>query len=90
MANTKLTHVPKTGKKLATSEVTESMINHMRKTLIDVEYLDPQNPDHILHTFRRIFSRAQLNEREVRILHGLWSRIDWIEGDRQKHIKKNR
>jgi tRNA/rRNA methyltransferase len=50
----------------------------MRRTLTEAGYLDPQNPDHILHTFRRIFGRTGLDEREVRILHGLWSRIDWL------------
>ncbi len=70
-------------KKLANGKVLEGMYRHMRKTLLDIGFLDPQNPDHILHSFRRIFGRAGLNEREVRILHGLWSRIDWVEGDRK-------
>ncbi len=62
----------------------EHMFQHMRRTLTDVEYLDHQNPDHILRSFRRLFGRAGLTDREVRILQGLWSRIDWIEGQRRK------
>jgi len=62
----------------------EAMYRHMRQSLLDVGYLDPQNPDHILHTYRRIFGRAGLNEREVRILHGLFSRLDWVEGERRR------
>ncbi len=62
----------------------ETMFRHMRQSLLDIGYLDPQNPDHILHTYRRIFGRAGLNEREVRILHGLFSRIDWVEGERRR------
>ncbi len=62
----------------------EQMFSHMRQTLLDIEYLDDSNPDHILRTFRRIFGRSMLNERDVRILHGLWSRIDWIESERKK------
>jgi tRNA/rRNA methyltransferase len=62
----------------------ENMFQHMRQTLLDVEYLDHQNPDHILRAFRRLFGRNGLSEREVRILQGLWSRIDWIEGQRRK------
>lgn len=54
----------------------EAMLQHMRQTLLEAGYLDPANPDHILRTYRRIFSRADLDEREVRILHGLWSLID--------------
>lgn len=55
----------------------ENMFQHMRQSLLGIEYLDPQNPDHILRAFRRMFGRAGLNEREVRILQGLWNRIDW-------------
>ncbi len=62
----------------------ETMYQHMRRTLLDAEYLDPQNPDHILRAFRRLFGRTSLSDREVRILQGLWSRIDWIEGQRKK------
>ncbi|MFZ5760134.1 MAG: RNA methyltransferase [Thermodesulfobacteriota bacterium] len=66
----------------ADSRTLESMFGHMRESLLAAGYLDPQNPDHILHTFRRIFGRAGLDEREVRILHGLWSRIDWLTSGR--------
>ncbi len=61
---------------LATAENKEGMIQHMRQTLLASGYLDPVNPDHILRTYRRIFNRAGLDEREVRMLHGLWSLID--------------
>ncbi len=64
------------GAELTTAENKEAMYQHMRKTLLDAGYLDPLNPDHILRTYRRIFNRAGLDEREVRILHGLWSLID--------------
>lgn len=62
----------------------ENMFQHMRQSLLDIGYLDPQNPDHILRAFRRMFGRAGLNEREVRILQGLWNRIDWTT----KQLKK--
>jgi tRNA/rRNA methyltransferase len=62
----------------------EGLFMHMRRTLLDIDFLDPQNPDHILRSFRRIFGRAGLNDREVRILHGLWSRVDWVEEERKK------
>jgi tRNA/rRNA methyltransferase len=62
----------------------ENMFQHMRRTLLAADYSDPQNPDHILRAFRRLFGRTGLSDREVRILQGLWSRIDWIEGQRRK------
>ena len=62
----------------ATFEDFEAMIAHMKKTFTGIEYLNPQNPDHIIHTYRRIFSRADLDPREVIVLHGLWSKIDYL------------
>jgi len=75
-------------KRQASGKVLEGMYGHMKRTLLEIGFLDPQNPDHILHTFRRIFGRAGLNDREVRILHGLWSRLDWVEGERRKSTAK--
>lgn len=65
-------------RQLANNVELQAMLQHMRRTLTEIEYLDPQNPDRILRTFRRAFARAELDEREVRILRGLWSRIDYI------------
>jgi tRNA/rRNA methyltransferase len=80
-----------TGRKsLSSSRVLESMYGHMRRTLLDIDYLNPDNPDHILRAFRRIFGRAGLNDREVRILRGLWSRIDYIEGQRRLLARQNK
>ena len=76
--------------RLASGETLESMYQHMRQTLLDIDYLDQQNPDHILHTFRRIFGRAKLNDREVRILRGMLRSIDWTEADRRSRIEENK
>lgn len=76
------------GEAPARTEDTENMFQHMRRTLLAAGYLDPQNPDHILRSFRRLFGRTGLTEREVRVLQGLWSRIDWIEEQRKKLARK--
>ena len=73
----------------AGGEALESMFAHMRKTFLDIDYLDPQNPDHLLRTFRRIFSNAGLSSRDVRIIRGLLSRIDWTESQRRIRDKKD-
>lgn len=78
---------PRGGRKLALQGELARLYDHMRRTLLEIEFLDPQNPDHILHSFRRIFGRAGLSAREVRILHGLMSRIDWLDGERKKSAK---
>jgi len=62
---------------LAGSASLEPMYSHMEKTFLRIGYLNPQNPDHMMRTMRRIFSRAELDEREVASLRGLLSQIDW-------------
>ena len=77
------THGPQ---KLAGNQQLESMFQHMKQSLVNIGYLNPQNPDHILRSFRRIFGRAELSEREVRILRGLFNQIDLFSG--QKMTRK--
>ncbi|AMV72073.1 tRNA (2'O-methyl-C32/U32)-methyltransferase [Desulfuromonas sp. DDH964] len=72
------------GRKLASHRELESLYAHMRRSLLAIGFLDPQNPDHILHTFRRIFGRAGLNPREVKILHGMMRSIDWVDSERRR------
>jgi tRNA/rRNA methyltransferase len=57
----------------------EGMLLHMRASLLKLGFLDDISPDHILHTFRRIFGRTELDSREVRILRGLWNCLDKFE-----------
>ncbi len=66
---------------LAANSDIEAMYVHMRGTLTDLDYLDSSNPDHILRSYRRIFGRAGLTKREVKILRGLWHRIDMLISD---------
>jgi len=73
-----VSHAP--SKKLASSEELEAMLQHMRQCMSDIKYLNPQNPEHIVRTYRHIFGRAQLDEREVRTIQGLWSHIEWLTG----------
>lgn len=76
-------------KELATGDEIENMFMHMKKTLVDIDFLDKQNPDHLLRTFRRIFGESGLTSRDVRILRGWMSRIDWTENQRRKNQNLN-
>jgi len=46
-----------------------------------IEFLNPQNPHHIQHSLRRIYDRALLDPREVRILRGILSGIQRVMGE---------
>ena len=57
------------------------MFEHMEKTLLEIEFLDAKNPKRIMRVLRRLFGRSEMEEREVQILQGIWSKIDW-------HVKR--
>jgi tRNA/rRNA methyltransferase len=71
-------------RRLATVTQLEELFAHMRCTFAAIDYLDPQNPEHILRAFRRFLGRAALDPREVRILRGLLSQVDWVDGERRR------
>ncbi|MBW2476407.1 MAG: RNA methyltransferase [Deltaproteobacteria bacterium] len=74
---------PAAGRKLADIQELEAMFIHMRETFLKAEYLDPQNPDHIMRAYRQILGRAGLDPRDVRIIRGLLSCIDRLEQERR-------
>ena len=45
--------------------------DHLRETLIELEFLDPHNPRQLLRRLQRLFNRAQLRESELNILRGV-------------------
>jgi tRNA/rRNA methyltransferase len=62
---------------LATAERVTRMLDHLQAALLSIGFLHADNPDHIMFAFRRLFGRAQLEERDVRILLGLARQIEW-------------
>ena len=63
--------------KRAPAEAVEALFDRMKETLLKVGFLDPQNPEHILLALRRVLGRAGLEERDVKILSGLFRQVDW-------------
>jgi tRNA/rRNA methyltransferase len=64
-------------RELAEVEEYEELFRHMERSLTRIGYLNQQNPAHIMRTFRRLFARAALDSREVAVLRGMMSQIDW-------------
>jgi len=57
----------------------EGLVDHARRTLEIIGYLDPQNPDLIMDDLRKVFARAALDPRELHMLRGIFHRMDvWI------------
>jgi TrmH family RNA methyltransferase len=55
----------------------EAMYDHMRESLLEIGFLNPQNPEYALGMIRRIFSRTGLSVPEVRMLRGLFRQLVW-------------
>ncbi len=64
-------------RELSDTQEMEALFNHMEQTLLGIGFLDPANPAHLMRTLRRILSRAELDSREVAVMRGMMSQIDW-------------
>lgn len=65
----------------APGEALESMYDQMERVLQKIGFLNPENPAHLMRSLRRIFSRAELDLREVAIIRGMISQVDWAAGN---------
>lgn len=61
----------------ATSGEMESMFSQMEATLQRIGFLNQQNPGHIMLSLRRMLYRANMDNREVAIMRGMMTQIDW-------------
>ena len=62
---------------LAVAERQELMYEKLKNALLKIGFLHKDNPEHIMLALRRIFGRAGLEERDVRILLGMARQIEW-------------
>jgi TrmH family RNA methyltransferase len=68
---------PPVGDSVAPAGELEQALQELRHALLDVGYLDPLNPDHILVELRRLLARAGPTRREVNLLRGLARQVGW-------------
>ena len=60
----------------------EGLYAQMERVLLDIGYLDPANPAHMMRVFRRLLGRAGPDAREVKALRGIFRQVDWYVGRR--------
>ena len=60
----------------ATGEEMEHFYTHLEQVMRDIEFLDPDNPRHLMRRMRRLFIRARPDKNEINILRGILSAID--------------
>jgi len=44
--------------------------------MTDIQFLDPENPRHLMRRMRRLFIRARPDKNEVNILRGILTAVD--------------
>jgi TrmH family RNA methyltransferase len=49
----------------------ERFYEHLEATLVQLEFLDPDNPRQLMRRLRRLFNRARPDENEINILRGI-------------------
>lgn len=60
----------------ATGDELEHFYTHLEHVLRDVNFLDPDNPRHLMRRMRRLFIRARPDKNELNILRGILTAID--------------
>lgn len=58
----------------------ESLFEHWERVLVDIDFLDPNNPRTLMSKIRRLMAKAQPDEVEANILRGMLSHV-------QKHLR---
>ena len=60
----------------ATGEEMEHFYTHLENVLTEIEFLDPDNPRHLMRRMRRLFIRARPDKNEINILRGVLTAVD--------------
>jgi tRNA/rRNA methyltransferase len=85
---TALSHQPHFEPRLANSRELESMYAMLQETLVKINFISHQNPEHWMFNVRRLFFRHGLRAREAQVIKGICRQIDWYVGKRLEG-KKN-
>lgn len=71
MHATELAEINKEEDSLVTAETMQLFYEHLEQTLIEIEFLNPDNPRKLMRRLQRLFNRSQLTESEINILRGI-------------------
>ncbi|MDY0362457.1 MAG: RNA methyltransferase [Desulforegulaceae bacterium] len=67
----------------------DSMYEHLKRILLKINFIHPENPDHWLDNFRIFFSRQDMRAKDVNILRGVLRQIEWY-GNNMLEIGKHK
>jgi len=61
---------------LASAAELDGFYNHLKQTMIHIDFLNPECPRKMMERFRQIFNRALLDQEDVNLLRGMLSAIE--------------
>jgi tRNA C32,U32 (ribose-2'-O)-methylase TrmJ len=53
----------------------ERFYQHLERILVEIGFLDPAKPRHLMRRLRRLFNRAQPDQNEMNILRGILTAV---------------
>ena len=62
---------------LASSRDMEAMYEHLKKVLIEIDFIKDDNPDYWMMNIRRSLARSHLTSKEVANIRGICRQIEW-------------
>jgi tRNA/rRNA methyltransferase len=68
--------------RLANSRELQAMYSMLQETLVKINFISHQNPEHWMFNVRRLFARHGLRAREAQVIKGICRQIDWYVGKR--------
>lgn len=69
---------------LAEQRELELMFEHLERTLVEIEFLDPDNPRQLMPRLRRLLQRAVPDKVEVNVMRGILTAIERRSGQVKK------
>jgi tRNA/rRNA methyltransferase len=61
------------------------MYAQLKETFVNIDFINPENPDYWMQHVRRFFSRIDMRARDVRMVRGICRQIEWYG---TRHTKK--
>lgn len=75
--NAALDKAPPIAPKMADRHELDAMYAGLKDVLIDIDFINHENPDYFMFNIRQAFNRLKLKSREVQIIRGLIRQVNW-------------
>ena len=69
---------------LVSQDQREEMFQHMEQVLIQIGFLSSSSPEPIMKSIRRFLGKAELTARDVQIVRGIMSQMEWYSQQGRK------